>query len=76
MAIRLRINELMLQHGMRRGRQLSLASGISENTVSRILRSEPDSMKLRTIEKLCLAFNCDVGELLVIERDEKPPVEA
>lgn len=48
-------------------KDLSVKTGISTNTISLIFRQKicPNA---ETMEKLCLALNCNIGDLFYIEK--------
>ncbi len=52
--------------------QLSKMTGISINTLSRLGRSDTVQITFDTIDKICTALNCQVGELLVWIPSEEP----
>jgi len=42
--------------------------GVSEQLIGRWMKNKVKQFDGETIEKLCAYFNCDVGELLYIDR--------
>lgn len=51
-------------------KELAEIVGLSENTISRLVRSDFEAIEADTIEKLCTFFELDtIDELLVIVRD-------
>lgn len=48
-------------------KDVHLATGLSERTVSKLYHEKSTTIGFETIYKLCKLFNCDVGDLLYIE---------
>ena len=46
-------------------------SGLSRSTVTLLYRETVQKVDLETIEKLCLLFKCEVGELLELQSQNK-----
>jgi len=71
--MRLRIPELMEEHGLKNAYQLAKASGgrIPMTSAYRLVESKgrPGRIDLDTLQALCDVFDCDPGELL--ERESK-----
>jgi putative transcriptional regulator len=66
--IRFRLAELMADHQFKHGRRitvkdLSEATGINRNTLSRMANTRGYSTSTDTLDKLCRYFGCDVGDL-------------
>lgn len=51
-------------------KDVHLATGLSERTVSKLYHEKSTTIGFETITKLCKLFNCDVGELLYLEDEE------
>src|SRR5262245_29264105 len=62
------VARLMRAHGLSQ-RELSRRSGVSTRAVSEIARGLTCRYDQATLIKLCHAFNCGVGDLLVYERE-------
>lgn len=56
--------KLLIDRNMNRT-QLGTAAHISTNAVAKLGRNE--AVSLLTIEKICKALNCDVGEIMEID---------
>jgi len=46
-------------------------TGLSRGTISNLYNDKATRVDYETISKLCELFRCDVGSLLVIERQKK-----
>ncbi len=55
--------------------KLSNETGIARNTLSNLYHETGKGVQFDTIEKLCLFFNCNVGDLLEIAYEEKESSE-
>lgn len=68
------LNQLVLQRMVERGeviRQIEIAraTGIDKNTIARWMSNEPlKTINASVVVALCSYLNCDVGDLLVIDR--------
>ncbi len=49
-------------------KEIALDIGVSEQLIGRWMKNKVKQFDGETVEKLCTYFNCDVGELLYIER--------
>ena len=58
-----RIKELAEAKGITTAYQLQKAAGLSPSMAARLFRDEVEMIALRTIESLCVAFDCQPGEL-------------
>jgi putative transcriptional regulator len=66
--IRRRINDLL------NGRSrywLAQESGVSQGNLKRLARQETTGIDFDTLEKICRALGCKIGDLLVIVDDEE-----
>ncbi len=46
------------------------ATGLSRTTISKLYNEESTTIAFDTIYKLCTLFNCEVNELLYLDKDE------
>jgi putative transcriptional regulator len=46
------------------------ATGLSRTTISKLYNEESTTIAFDTIYKLCTLFNCDVENLLYLDKDE------
>lgn len=51
-------------------RKLAKLLGVATTTIGRLYRSSFDRIDVETIEKICDFFNCDVGDLFAMRRDD------
>lgn len=52
---------------------LSNATGLHRNGLSKLYKEETDGIKFETLEKVCKALNCEIEDLLeIIEIEDKP----
>jgi putative transcriptional regulator len=68
--IQCRLRELMAAKGRQERRRITYddilaATGISKNTLTRLANDRSDRVGLDTMERLCLYFNCQPGDLFV-----------
>ena len=47
---------------------LSKQTGISQFSIGKIVKGKTTSIKFDLLEKICLALNCEVGDILKIEK--------
>lgn len=66
--IRIRLAEIATKNGKNMS-QVQRESGLTMGLVRRYWKSEPESVQLEAIEKLCRMFDVPVGDMLVIDRD-------
>jgi len=59
----------LIEENIRKSELLDIAS-ISGNIMAKMGRNEPVS--LQSLEKICLALNCDIGEIVEIVREGVP----
>jgi putative transcriptional regulator len=51
--------------------EVANAVGITIHTVGRWMRNEVGKFEAPVVERICDYFNCEVGDLLYLERDDK-----
>jgi DNA-binding Xre family transcriptional regulator len=66
--IRSRIREIAEANDIPNAYQLGVIIGVTPNVSSRLWKDNFSQIGKVTLDKLCLAFNCGVGDLLVYER--------
>jgi DNA-binding Xre family transcriptional regulator len=52
--------------------EIAAATGVSLQLVGRWMRNEVTKFEAPILEKFCDYFDCDVGDLLYIEKEQKP----
>jgi putative transcriptional regulator len=67
--IRVAIMSAMAQRNMRYVTDLSKATGLNYAHLGHIISGDIKQIKLDTLDKLCQALDCGVGDLLVHEPD-------
>ena len=68
--IQCRLRELMAVKGRRERRRVTYddiltATGISKNTLTRLANDRSDRVAMDTMERLCVYFDCQPGDLFV-----------
>jgi len=54
-----------------RNKEVALTVGVSEPTVARWIRNDVTKIDVPVLEGFCKYFDCDVGDLLYIDRGEE-----
>ena len=49
------------------GKELHLATGISQAKISEIIRGKRTNITLETVEKICLFLKCEIQDLIEIK---------
>jgi len=52
-----------------RNKEIAEVVGVTQHTVARWLKNEVDKVELPVLEAFCDYFECEVGDLLYIERE-------
>lgn len=68
MAVKIQLRELREQKGLSQN-ALARQLGMSLNNIQKIEYNKARSIPLDTLEKLCLALDCEIGDLLVLVRE-------
>lgn len=63
--------ELMGKRKIRTIKELHELTGISRTVISDLLNENKRSVRLETIERLCAALECDIGDLIVLKRGDE-----
>lgn len=66
----IKIWEQMGKSNIRTIEQLHKQTGLSRTTISNLINGHKKSIRVDTIIKLCQTFNCEIGELVVIEKEK------
>lgn len=61
--------DTLKERGMRK-EDLRLAAGLTTNMIANMGKGEHISMK--TLLRICGALNCDIADVIALERDEAP----
>lgn len=62
---------LMAQHGIRTMVELEEKSGVSRQVLDRLEKGKSKRLDFDTVVKLCNLFNCEVGDLLYVDKKEE-----
>lgn len=68
MRVKLNLAPLMANSNIKSVSELSRITGISRPTLYKHAKGEAKVIENRTIEKLCNAFNCEIKDILKLER--------
>lgn len=60
----------MAKNKIRVVKEVATKADVHVNVLYSLLNGHKKSLSLDTIAKLCVALNCDVGELIVMKREE------
>ena len=70
MALEIKLDEIMARRKMRLN-ELSQIVGITEANLSVLKNGKARALRFSTLEALCLALDCQPGDLLAFKADEK-----
>jgi putative transcriptional regulator len=70
MAIKIHLGRLLGERKMKMS-ELSRKTGISKNALSDLYYEKVKAIRFDTIEKICKALECTVGELIEYQPDNK-----
>lgn len=62
---------LMAQHDIRTMVELEEKSGVSRQVLDRLEKGKSKRLDFDTVVKLCKLFNCEVGDLLYVDKKEE-----
>lgn len=62
---------LMAQHGIRTMVELEEKSGVSRQVLDRLEKGKSKRLDFETVVKLCNLFDCEVGDLLYVDKKEE-----
>jgi putative transcriptional regulator len=60
--------EMMAKRNIRTIKELSQKTGLSRKPISVVLNNKTHRMHTDTIAKLCVALDCEIGDLLVLKK--------
>jgi putative transcriptional regulator len=69
--IRAKIREVAETKGVQNAYQLGVLIGVTPNVSARLWKDDFAQIGKVTLDKLCMALNCSVGDLLVYEPERK-----
>ena len=72
--LRTRLKVLMAEKALRENRKITqqvvaAETGVSQSTLSKYANDSMERIERETLVKLCVYFDCDVGDLLFIDRE-------
>ncbi len=62
--IKIKLDEVMFKSGKMKVPQLVELSGLNKNTLYALEKGDVKRIDIETLDKLCKALNCTVGDLL------------
>jgi putative transcriptional regulator len=68
--VKFRLHILMGEHKIRSISQLSKETGLSRPTLTKIYENETFRVEFETVEKLCDFFDCDISDLMYVDKTE------
>jgi DNA-binding Xre family transcriptional regulator len=73
--VRIRLRELVEQRKEKTGEiltqfEIAAQTGVSLSTISRWMRNSVNTADFDTIERLCEFLNCDISDLMYLDRSE------
>lgn len=66
--IEVHLYEMMGKRGIRTIQELSKKTGLSRKPISEAINNKNHRMHTDTIARLCVALECEVGDLLVLKK--------
>jgi len=69
MVVRNRLRILMAENKVNI-QDVSDATGITRKTISKMYHEISTQVRFDVLEKLCLYFDCEIGDILYLEKDE------
>lgn len=67
--MKIKINEFIKSKGISLYR-LSKDTGIQHSALHRSVNGNPKSLMLHNLDKICTALNCEIGDILEVEKVE------
>jgi DNA-binding Xre family transcriptional regulator len=71
--IRWRVREIAEQRGIASAAQLAERAQVAQNTATSLWYGRPLRVDLPTLERVCRALACTIGDVLVLEEDIRMP---
>lgn len=62
---------LMAKNGIRTMVELEEKSGVSRQVLDRLEKNKSKRLDFETVVKLCALFDCEVGELLYVDKEQE-----
>ena len=69
MSFKIKFKELLLRHQLKINRQITMSeiaaeTGVSRPQLSKLKINPTENTTIRTIEKLCIFFNCSLDDMI------------
>ena len=76
MSFKIKFKELLLRHQLKINRQITMSeiaaeTGVSRPQLSKLKINPTENTTIRTIEKLCIFFNCSLDDMIEFD----PPLK-
>jgi len=71
MAIKFHLDRLMFERGNMKVPSLQELSGVNKNTLYSMYKGNLTRVDVSVINRICHALDCQPGELMTFEKDEK-----
>lgn len=68
-SIRINLDRLMFEYGNMKIPQLQELTGLNKNTLYNLYKNDVKRFDADTLEKVCKALGCEIGDLLEIIED-------
>lgn len=66
----LQIQEMLIKNGKTKY-WLTNKMGKSHQSISNLMKKDLSGIHFDTLEQLCRVFNCEIGEIIVIKKDDE-----
>ncbi|WP_445506821.1 helix-turn-helix domain-containing protein [Niallia sp. 03190] len=68
--LEIRLLDLMAKNKMRVVKDVATKADVHVNVLYKLLNGHKKSLSLETIAKLCVALDCEIGDLIVIKKED------
>lgn len=70
MAVKIKLDRVMFENGNMKVPELVELSGLNKNTLYSFYKGDIKRVDMETLDKLCAALNCEIGDLLEHVKEE------
>lgn len=70
MAVKIKLDRVMFENGNMKVPELVELSGLNKNTLYSFYKGDIKRVDMETLDKLCVALNCEIGDLLEHVKEE------